>query len=68
MTSAGLSTGDLATLDFTTASLEATIKSRDAEIERLRALLLNALPHVEGEGDDTLATIIHQELSQRREG
>ncbi len=37
------------------------------EIDRLRALLLNALPHVEGARDDTLATIIYQELSQRRE-
>ncbi len=42
-------------------------EAQDAEIERLRALLLSALPHVEVEGDDTLATIIHQELSQRRE-
>ncbi len=48
-------------------ALMAKVEAQDAEIERLRALLLSALPHVEVEGDDTLATIIRQELSQRRE-
>ncbi len=46
--------------------VEADAAAQAAEIERLRALLLSALPHVEVEGDDTLATIIHQELSQLR--
>jgi len=36
------------------------LERKNAEIERLRAMLLNALPHVESGGDDTLATIIRE--------